>query len=367
MKFQCNRAALHEAVQLASSIVPTRSTKPILSCALFQADQEEQTLTVISTDNEMTIKCQVDQVQIEEGGEMVLPAARTASILFECTEENIELSWQGNICMIRGKNKSKFDVYGDDAGQFPALDIELGDNVIEIEAGILRRMIKMTSFAAAKESSRYALNGILWEICGKDLVMVATDGRRLAKMDGKLLNSGIEQQTAIVPVSATMILDKMIHTPEEKIKISLEENRVIFATEKVVLSSALVQGRFPRYSDVIPSSCDKKAVINTAEFASGIRQVSTMTNDTTRGMALEFTSGRLELTSSTPEAGDAEFNMEIAYDGPEVKIGFNPYYLLDVLKNAGVEEVTLNMQDGNKPGILRIGEEYLYVIMPVAL
>ncbi len=366
MKLQCNRAALYEAVQLASSIVPSRTTKPILSCALFKADQADQTLTVIATDNEMTIKSMVEQVQIETEGDMVLPAARLASILFECSEENLELSWQGNICMIRGKNRSKFDIYGDDSEQFPALDIVLGENVIEIEAGILRRMIKMTSFAAAKESSRYALNGILWEISGKNLVMVATDGRRLAKMSGKLLSGSVEQ-TAIVPVAATNILDKMLHDPEEKVKISLEENRVVFATARSVLSSALVQGRFPRYSDVIPAGCDKRAEINATEFASGIRQVATMTNDTTRGMALEFTTGRLELTSSTPEAGDAEFNLEIAYDGPEIKIGFNPYYLLDVLKNAGVEQVVLEMHDGNKPGILRVGEEYLYVIMPVAL
>ena len=367
MKLKCNRAALHEAVQLASSIVPTRSTKPILSCALFTADQEMQTLAVSATDNEMTIICTVEQVQVEEGGEMVIPAARTASILFECSEENLELSWQGNICLIRGKNKSKFDIYGDDAEQFPAIDIELSDECNEIEAAVLKRMIKMTTFAAAKESSRYALNGILWELKGKDLLMVATDGRRLAKIEGKLISSVEEEKSVIVPVGAMQILEKVLDNPEEKVKVFLEENKVIFATERMKLSSNLVQGRFPRYSDVIPSGCDKKAVLNVAEFASGIRQVATMTNDTTRGMALEFTKGRLELTSSTPEAGDAEFNMEIDYDGPELKMGFNPFYILDVLKNAGVDTISLDMQDANKPGVIRIGSDFLYVIMPVAL
>ncbi len=366
MKLQCNREALHEAVQLASSIVPVRSTKPILSCALFRADQEQQALTVIATNNEMTIKYQVDQVQVESGGDMVLPAQRTASILFECAEENIELSWLNNVCLIRGKNRSKFDIYGNDSEQFPALDIVLGEDVIELEAGILKRMIKMTTFAAAKEASRYALNGVLWEISGKNLVMVATDGRRLAKINGKLLSSA-QEQSIIVPVTAMMIMDKMMKKPDEKVRISLEENKIVFATEKCMLSSSLVQGRFPRYTDVIPTGCDKKVILNTSEFASGIRQVSTMTTDTSRGMALDFTAGRLELTSSTPEAGDAEFNMEIGYDGPEVKIGFNPFYLLEVLKNAGTEQVLLELADGNKPGILRIEDDFLYVIMPVAL
>ncbi len=366
MKLQCNRAAFHEAVQLASSIVPARTTKPILSCALFKADQIEQTLTVIATDNEMTIKTLVNQVQVETEGEMVLPASRLASILYECSEESLELSWQGNVCLIRGKNRSKFDIYGDDSEQFPALDISLGENVVEIEAGVLRRMIKMTTFAAAKESSRYALNGILWEINGRDLVMVATDGRRLSKISGKLISSSLEE-SAIVPVTAANILDKMLNNPEGKVKISLDSNRIVFQTDTTILSSSLVQGRFPRYSDVIPTCCEKLAVIGTSEFASGIRQVSTMTNDVNCGMAFEFTRGRLELTSSTPEAGDAEFNMEIEYNDSEVKIGFNPFYVLDVLKNCAAEKVSLYLHDSNKPGILRVGDDFLYLIMPVAL
>jgi DNA polymerase-3 subunit beta len=367
MNIKCNRAALYEAVQLASSIVPARTPKPILQCTKIQADQEQQKLTIIATDSEITVKYVVPQVQVNTEGAAVVPADKIASILHESIDETVDLEVRDSTCQVVGKD-SRFRIYGHDPDDFPVVGEAKRDKVVQIKAGSLKRLIHMTSFAAARENTRYAINGVLWEQHGKKLRMVATDGRRLAIIDGEVIPSDKEsEQTAIIPAKAWTVIDKVLHDPEEKIQIYFSGNQVTVCTALAEITGILVQGRFPKYTDVIPSGCTKKANLETGAFHSAVRRAALLSTEQSRGILLSFSEESLCLTSSTPETGDVEINMNISYTGEAMKIGFNPQYLSEAMRVIEEPEVTFEFIESAKPGLLSAGRDFRYVIMPVSV
>jgi len=367
MNIKCNRAALYEAVQLASSIVPSRTPKPILQCAKIQADQQQQKLTITATDSEITVKYVVPQVQVNAEGAAVVPADKITSILHESVDETVDLEVSDSTCQVVGKD-SRFRIYGHDPNDFPVIGEAQREKVVQIKAGLLKRIIHMTSFAAARENTRYAINGILWEQHGKKLRMVATDGRRLAIIDGEATPSDKESEhTAIIPAKAWMAIDKVLHDPEEKVQISFSGNQMTAYTALAEITGILVQGRFPKYTDVVPSGCTKKAHLEAEAFRSAVRRAALLSTEQTRGVLLSFSEEKLCLTSSTPETGDVEINMSISYTGEDIKIGFNPQYLSDVLRVIEEPEVTFEFIESTKPGLLSAGKDFRYVIMPVTV
>lgn len=367
MNVKCNRAALFEAVQLASSIVPARTPKEVLRCAKIEAFQDGQKVMVTATDNEITIRYNISQVQVAATGATVVPADRITAILRESGDEMVNLEVEEMTCQVVGQD-SRFRIYGYDPADFPVIESQEKDGAIQIRAEVLKKMIHRTVFAAAREHTRYAINGILWERRGKKLRMVGTDGRRLAQIDGELSKTAKEEEQAvIVPVKVMLVLERILHDPEEKIEVSFTGNQVHVSTSLVEVSGNLVQGRFPKYEDVIPSDCDKKVTIITEPLRSAVRRASLLTNDNSKGIQLEFSEGKLCLSSSTPEAGDAEVTMPVEYTYPQEKIGFNPQYLLEVLRVVDDAEVVFEFSDGTRPGILRSGKDFLYVLMPVAV
>ena len=367
MNIKCNRAALYEAVQLASSIVPTRTPKPILQCAKIQADQQQQKLTVTATDGEITIKYVVPQVQIETEGAAVVPADKITSILHESIDETVDLEVSDSTCQVVGKD-SRFRVYGHDPEDFPVIGETQRDKLVQIKAGLLKRMIHMTSFASARENTRYAINGVLWEQKGKKLRMVSTDGRRLAIIDGEISPSDNESEhTAIIPAKAWIAIEKVLHDPEEKIQIFFSGNQMTACTTLAEITGILVQGRFPKYTGVVPSGCTKKAHLEAEAFHSAVRRAALLSTEQSRGILLSFSEEKLCLTSSTPETGDVEINMSISYTGEDIKIGFNPQYLSDALRVIDEPEVTFEFIESAKPGLLNAGKDFRYVIMPVTV
>jgi DNA polymerase-3 subunit beta len=280
-------------------------------------------------------------------------------------------------CQVFGKS-SHFMVYGFDPDDFPVAMVEEQPDQIEIQAGVLRRMIRLTAFAVAKESTRYAINGVYWERRGKKLRLVGTDGRRLALVDGTLTKveaaetagTGEQEEAAssvIVPVKVMQTIEKALLDPEEKVRLHFTDKKIVFANSLVKISANLVQGRYPNYADVIPKGGQNKAVLPTQGLLSAMRQVALLVNESARGVKLEFSDNHLHLSSSTPEAGNAEVDLEVQYDGAPLAIGFNPDYVIEALRAIDEPEVVLEMIDGNRPGLMRVGKEYQYVIMPVTV
>src|SRR5690606_20121524 len=160
-----------------------------------------------------------------------------------------------------------------------------------------------------------------------------------------------EARTAIVPTKALNLLTRLLNEPEAVVKVKLADNQITFATESAVLTSNLVEGNFPPYKDVVPKDGDKKATLATGVLASAVRRASLLTNEESKGVRFSFTSKGLTLSSRAAEMGEAQINVEVPkYQGDAIDIGFNPSYILDALKVADQNEITLEFKAPNKPG-----------------
>jgi len=245
-----------------------------------------------------------------------------------------------------------------------------GEADFEVAGGHLKQLIGQTLFAAAKESTRYAFNGVLVVAKGKKISLVSTDGRRLARANGdlvtanKLPKDGVK---AIIPTKALQLVDKLIDDPEEAVGFQVRENQVIFHTSSATLTSNLVEGQFPPYEDVIPKDTDKKMTAGTADFLSAIRRAALLTTEESKGVRMNFTKKGLKLTSRSPESGEAEVNFACKFEGGDVEIGFNPTFLTEALRVVDNDEIALELTAANRPGLLKGGQNFLYVIMPVNL
>ena len=205
---------------------------------------------------------------------------------------------------------------------------------------------------------------------GKKISLISTDGRRLAQANGDLSNAeklSKEGVKAIVPTKALQLVDKLIDDPEEAVGFQMRENQVIVHTQNATLTSNLVEGQFPPYEDVIPKDADKKMSASTADFLSAIRRAALLTTEESKGVRMNFTKSGLKLTSRSPEAGEAEVNFACKFEGGDVEIGFNPNFLTEALRVVDTDEISLELTAPNRPGLLRGGQNFLYVIMPVNL
>lgn len=367
MKVICNRGALLEALTVAGNVVAARTPKPVLQCVKLTA--ENDTLTLAATDLEVAIRYTDNQVQIEQAGEVLVPADKFRDIVRESVDDTLAIEITGDTANIRGQD-SHFKIFTQKASDFPSVPGFEGEAHFEIIGGSLKQLIAQTLFAAAKESSRYAFNGVLLNAKNKKVNMVATDGRRLAQANGDLLNSAkIDKEgvKAIVPAKALTLIDKLVDDPEEAVGFQITETQVIVHTSSATLTSSLVEGQFPPYEDVIPKDCDKKMIAGTADFLSAIRRASLLTTEESKGVRLHFGKKGLVLTSRSPEAGEATINFPCKYEGAEVEIGFNPQFLVDALRVVDTDEISLELTAPNRPGLLKGGPNFIYVIMPVNL
>jgi len=366
MKVNFNRAALSDALGLLTSVVPSRTPKPVLRCVKIVATKND--VRISATDLEVGVNCILSEVQIDEPGEVVVPADKLAPVVRESIDEVIALEAAEAKCEIRCAD-SHFTIYGQEAELFPPVPDFDGAAQIEIALDTLQGGIEQTLFATAKESSRYAINGVLWEIKGKKLMFVATDGRRLAQAKLALDSAPDEQilkQKIIVPAKTMGLLGKLTGDGES-VAVRLVDNQIVAQCGNVVVSSNLVEGNFPKYQDIIPTDYDKKLSLATDMFLSAVRRASLLTTEDSRGIKLSFTSGSLVLTGSAPEAGDAEVDMVVEYGGPAIEIGFNPAFLVDVLRVIKTPTLEIELGQPDRPGLIKSGSNFLYVLMPINL
>jgi len=365
MKTLCDRAALSDAFQIAQSVVNPRSPKPALQCVKIEATKKQMRL--LATDLEVGIRvCLSSGMEVSEAGEALLPAERVAAILKELTSEKISLTVEERTACLETED-SRFTIMGDDPADFPAVPDFGKDGGTEIEAGKLASMIRRTIFATAREAARYALNGVLWEIRGKEIALIATDGHRLAVAKAPCKGGKSEGLVkAIVPTKAVHLIERSLGQADT-VETQIGEKDLLVRVGDTIIYSRLVDGHFPKYEDVVPKDCDKKVKLVTADFLSAMRRAALLTNEESRGVKITFSKSEAVLSSRAPEMGEARVTVkaETTADEDEFEIAFNPYFFIDVLKVIESDTFTLQMKSSNKPGLIREGSTYEHVIMPV--
>ncbi len=366
MRVLCHREGLLAACQLASAAVTTRDVKPVLRN--LKAIADEGRCTLMATDLELGIRLDVQGLTIEEPGEAILPAAKLVAILREARDDQLSIEADPTACVVRGMSL-EFEMPSEDPAQFPDLPTFAEEKYHEITAGSLREMIRRTVFAAADETARYSMTGVLWELDGTTVRLVATDGRRLALSEGIATAQGghsTKGQSPVVPTKAMSLLERNLTDDDEAVKICIRPNEVLFRTERAIIYSRLVEGRFPDYKQVLPKKHNVRVSLPALPFQAAVRQAAIMTDEDTKRVNFKFAKNKLTLAAQGATAGRSKVEMEIEYDAKPIDIGFNPQYLIEMLKVLPPDaELTLDLIDGSSPALFRSGAPYQYLVMPL--
>ncbi|MGE3182766.1 MAG: DNA polymerase III subunit beta [Phycisphaerae bacterium] len=370
MKIRLPRQELQEALQAVALLTSGRTTRPILNCVRLDVVGEE--LELSGTDGESGLRVKIPCLQVSKPGATVVGTDRLLQVIREFPDVEIVLTVKDRHCVLSGEG-SEFKLFVQSADDFPAVPKFDGDPDLVIDARELSRIITLTAYAAARETSRYAINGVLWQKQGKRLFLVATDGRRLARAGAPLSKSDAADFEIIVPAKALQVFDKIGghgHSEgESEVEVKVLPNQVLLRFDGKELSSALVDGHFPKYEDVLPQGNDKEVTMTATEFYSAIRRAALLTTEDSRAVRLTFGKDMLTIQSQSPEQGEARIEMPVESNTDKLEIGFNPAFLSDALKVLPYEKVTIELSESFKPGVLR-GEnqnDFLYVVMPVTL
>ncbi len=394
MKVICDRGALLDAINLISGAVAARTPKVQLTCVKLSATKKGNAgeLTLLATDAEISLRLKLAQVDVQQAGDALIPADKLRQIISaEDSEPTLTLETENEMMHIKGQD-AHFKVFGYNVADYPPVpeiagviagsDANKAKAVFSQNAGALAATVSRTLFATARENSRYAINGVLMKRDGKKMEMVATDGRRMAMCRATLTGASDKDAKAIsciVPTKALNMLMRLIGNPDDQVQIAITDNQVFFGvgaatgkseTHHAVLSSTLVEGTFPPYEDVIPKDQDKKVTFDRDVVSSAVRRAALLTNEESRGVRMAFKSKgkQLELSSRAPEMGEARVEVGLAgYEGEDIEIGFNPTFITDALKVMNDPQVIMELKAPNKPGVIKSGADFVYVVMPVNL
>jgi DNA polymerase-3 subunit beta len=370
MKATCHREGLLAACQLVSVAVPSRDIKPVLRN--FKAVVDGDRCTLMATDTEVGIRMEVRSVKTDEPGEALLPAGRVLAILRESTDDEMTIEAGTDACLLRGQS-NEFEMPAEDPAVFPEFPTFAEDKYHELTAGVLREMIRRTIFSVATEATRYgATTGVLWELEDSRARLVATDGRRLALCDGPATaHAGhtTKGQMPVVPVKAMTLLERNLHEDEEVVRIGIRPNEVLMKTERAMIYSRLVEGRFPNYKQVLPTKHNYKIALVAGPFQTAVRQAAIMTDEESKRVLFQFARGKLTLQARGVGSGRSKVEMPLEYDGKAVEISFDPKFLIDMLRVLDpATKLTLDLTDGNSPALFRTeGGDYSYVVVPLVV
>ncbi len=362
MKFKVGKEVLLNGIQTVQNVITTKSALPILSHILIETYQDKLKLT--ATDLDIGISC-VIPVDIQEPGAITIPAKRFSDIIRELPGDHVSMTTKKNNLVTIETESCQFKIMGLAREEFPRLPEFKDKEVVIMGQDVLKEMLTLTSFAASFDETRYILNGILFRINKNVLTLVATDGKRLAVIDRKI-SQGIDKDISlIVPIKTIHELSRNL-AEDGEISIVLGANQVLFEMGEIVVISRLIEGEFPDYKQVVPGPSENKIKVDRTQFLLAVKRAALLSTPDYQAVKFEVFKNKLVVSKSTPDIGESHEEVAIEYSGKEMVIGFNPNYLIDVLKNFAFDTVELELTDGEKPGVIR-SNGYVYVVLPMRL
>ncbi len=362
MKFKTEKGVLLSYIQTVQNVITTKSALPILSSILIEAYQDHLKLT--ATDLDIGITC-VIPVETQEPGAITIPAKRFSDIIKELPTDNISITTKKNNLVIIEAELCQFKIMGLPRDEFPKLPEFKDKEVIKLGQLGLKQMLGLTSFAVSFDETRYVLNGVLLRIHDNNLTLVATDGKRLAVVE-KTLNQAIDKDVnIIIPIKTIHELNRNLKE-EGELSLVLGSNQLLFDLGDIVIISRLIEGEFPDYRQVVPPVSNNKMKISREQFLLAIRRAALLATPDYQAAKLEFFKNKLVISKYTPDIGESREEVPVEYEGKEMVIGFNPNYLIDVLKNLTDGTIGFEVTDTEKPGVIRT-DGYVYIVLPMRL
>ena len=364
MKVLCNREQLREGLAIVNGVIPTKSTRPAIENVCLVAT--ENALELVGTDLEVAIRYRIDDVKVADTGTALIPARVAAEFVRDLSGETVSVDATGDNCIITSEG-DRMELVTVEADEFPVIARFQDENSYPILAETFNKQISRTSFAAAREPGRYAMHGILIEVETGHLRMVATDGRRLA-VTSTLIDCPEEQtHRAIVPTKGLQMFSRILNDPMARVRVSFEETQFCLKTDQAEIFARLIDGDFPKYSQVVPAEGACKIEADASLLAGKLRLASTVTSADARAVKLVFTEDHLEILAKATGRGRASGQLDVAYQGEDVDIAFNPDFLIEGLKQCESDRVHLEFNDRTSPGKFLLGQDYTYVVMPITI
>ncbi|MFZ2385904.1 MAG: DNA polymerase III subunit beta [Candidatus Omnitrophota bacterium] len=362
MKFSVDKSVLLNGIQAVQNIISSKAALPILSHILLETGNNNLRLT--ATDLDIGISC-VIPVNVLESGSVTVPAKRFGDIIRELPGTTTTINTKKNNLVLIETENCQFKIIGLPKEEFPKLPEFKDKEAIKIDRDVLKEMLALTSFAVSFDETRYILNGILFKIDNNSLTLVATDGKRLAVIERKLKQSFDKTIKVIVPIKTIHELNRNLSEGGD-VSLILGNNQILFDMDSVVVISRLIEGEFPDYRQVIPAISENKMQISREQFLLAVRRAALLSTPDYQAVKFEVFKNKMVVSKSTPDIGESREEVQVDYQGKETMIGFNPNYLIDVLKNLEEEKINFELTDGEKPGVIRV-DGYIYIVLPMRL
>lgn len=378
MQMTMKREVLFRALQRVQGVVERRNTMPILSHALIDAKGAEA--SIFATDLEIGLKGRYE-AQVQEPGQITVSARKLYEIVRELLHEEIRLVSSDHKSVSLEAGKSRFQMMMLPPEEFPPMPAVDGATELSIDGAAMGELIRKTVFAVGENDARYVLNGTLLttaSVNGKRILrLVGTDGHRLALADREVAGAGgaskakgVADINSIIPKKALLEIRRLL---EEKadgpLALGIAKNQCTVQLDGVVLVARLMEGTYPNYQQVIPKGATKSLVVNRQLLEGALRRVALLAREKTNAVKWDLAGGRLVLTASNPDLGEAQEELSVSYSGENVTTGFNARYLLDALGVVDTEEIIMELKDALSPCVIREhnGGNSLCVVMPMRI
>ncbi len=366
MKFEITKETLLKPLQQVSGVVERRQTLPILSNVLVVA--EPGAIAFTATDLEVELHASLSH-EVATPGAATLPARKLMDICRNLPDgAKVTLSVDGERANLKS-GRSRFTLATLPVEDFPKVDEVASIQSLALPQAQLRHLIEATHFAMAQQDVRYYLNGLMLELAGSRLRAVATDGHRLSLADMETELQLEESAQVIVPRKGITELLRLLEESDEVARIELGSNHVRVALPGMTFTSKLIDGRFPDYERVIPADSDHPISADCGVLRQALLRTSILSNEKYRGIRFQLESNNLRILAHNPEQEEAEEEIEVAYEGAPLEIGFNANYIIDALSAIRTEQVVLNITDSSSSCLLTPDGEAAcrYVVMPMRL
>lgn len=381
MKIIVGRDALHKELSFVQSVIERKNTIPVLSNVLIEAIGAAR-IQIIGTDLDVTIRTEVDVDETDDiQGSLCIPARKLIELVRLMPSAPIILEKQKDDWVIVKCERAKYKLPGVSRESFPELPVFNGAAALSVSSALLHSFIERSAFAITTDESRFTLQGAKFVMNSEGVLLVTTDGHRLAYIfyaaqngsSDKAQNGSRDKKQVIdclIPCKALGELKKLTAAFDGEVSFGIDDNHIFFSAGPRLLSSRLLHGQFPDYEKAMPKELVHSLEFDSKDLNLAVRRAALMSNDDGTPVRFRFTKNELQVSGRSPESGEAHDVLPTRYAGAEVDIGFNAHYLQDFFNVAG-DAVVMEFNDGNSQVQLRPAEacgfEYKYVVMPLRL
>lgn len=363
MKLKIIRSKFIEGLKSVQNIVAGKGSLPILQNVLIEASGQEIKLT--TTDLDISIKCSVE-CEVEEEGVTTLPVKLLFNSISKVEEGEVSVEVDEKERASIQAGSAKYRLAGMGETDFPRLPKDEDAFVYTLQQATLREMIRKVSYASSQDDTRRTLKGVLMSFKDEKLTMVATDGRRLALVENEVEFPKDCEKDIVLPSKAVVELQRSL-TTESEVKVMVQKSQICFNLGSVMIYSKLIDDVYPNYRQVIPSDTAQHITVDRQLLLNALERASVMTMDEAHSIKLTFSEGKLTVSSAANDIGEAKDEVAIKYAGETIDIMFNPSYVMDPLRAIDDDEISINLNNGHSPAVIKCSIPFLYVLMPLRI